>query len=294
MQNGEWIRMPERTAFSEACHMGCEGLSMHRVVGEGTSAKGLRMHRTVQSLVLKTARLFLLESLQSFSLWGQLDEKKKWKKKEPVWIRWTKWERRPGLLHQKSWHHADVQTVWTGEKGASRTFNKTRSRTQLRRWKRRFLCNWKRLTSKPTTPCGLFSIPGSSAGMENVYTCTDWWWRWRRNVSFSLSASLSLFSALTLSSHAHLWSLKLSFYTCTQPISARGSGWRKLEQDKRRTCTHVPLITIRGEDWSKCSEDGHLCFEQRSFLPPVSRVRKIEHPTWASWCHLKLLQIWKN
>ena len=38
----------------------------------------------------------------------------------------------------------------------------------------------------------------------------DWWWRWRRNVSFSLSASLSLFSALTLSSHAHLWSLKLS------------------------------------------------------------------------------------
>ena len=32
----------------------------------------------------------------------------------------------------------------------------------------------------------------------------------RRNVSFSLSASLSLFSALTLSSHAHLWSLKLS------------------------------------------------------------------------------------
>ena len=37
-----------------------------------------------------------------------------------------------------------------------------------------------------------------------------WWWRWRRNVSFSLSASLSLFSALTLSSHAHLWSLKLS------------------------------------------------------------------------------------
>ena len=28
--------------------------------------------------------------------------------------------------------------------------------------------------------------------------------------SFSLSASLSLFSALTLSSHAHLWSLKLS------------------------------------------------------------------------------------
>ena len=39
---------------------------------------------------------------------------------------------------------------------------------------------------------------------------SDWWWRWRRNVSFSLSASLSLFSALTLSSHAHLWSLKLS------------------------------------------------------------------------------------
>ena len=39
---------------------------------------------------------------------------------------------------------------------------------------------------------------------------TDWWWRWRRNVSFSLSASLSLFSALTLFSHAHLWSLKLS------------------------------------------------------------------------------------
>ena len=38
----------------------------------------------------------------------------------------------------------------------------------------------------------------------------SWWWRWRRNVSFSLSASLSLFSALTLSSHAHLWSLKLS------------------------------------------------------------------------------------
>ena len=37
-----------------------------------------------------------------------------------------------------------------------------------------------------------------------------WWWRWRRNVSFSLSASLSLFSALTLSSHPHLWSLKLS------------------------------------------------------------------------------------
>ena len=39
---------------------------------------------------------------------------------------------------------------------------------------------------------------------------SDWWWRWRRNVSFSLSASLSLFSALTLFSHAHLWSLKLS------------------------------------------------------------------------------------
>ena len=39
---------------------------------------------------------------------------------------------------------------------------------------------------------------------------SDWWWRWRRNVSFSLSASLSLFSAPTLSSHAHLWSLKLS------------------------------------------------------------------------------------
>ena len=39
---------------------------------------------------------------------------------------------------------------------------------------------------------------------------SDWWWRWRRNVSFSLSASLSLFSALTVSSHAHLWSLKLS------------------------------------------------------------------------------------
>ena len=30
------------------------------------------------------------------------------------------------------------------------------------------------------------------------------------HVSFSLSASLSLFSALTLFSHAHLWSLKLS------------------------------------------------------------------------------------
>ena len=43
---------------------------------------------------------------------------------------------------------------------------------------------------------------------------SDWWWRWRRNVSFSLSASLSLFSALTLSSHAHLWSLKLSFVFC--------------------------------------------------------------------------------
>ena len=38
----------------------------------------------------------------------------------------------------------------------------------------------------------------------------DWWWRWRRNVSFSISASLSLFSALTLYSHAHLWSIKLS------------------------------------------------------------------------------------
>ena len=37
-----------------------------------------------------------------------------------------------------------------------------------------------------------------------------WWWRWRRNVSFSISASLSLFSALTLYSHAHLWSIKLS------------------------------------------------------------------------------------
>ena len=40
---------------------------------------------------------------------------------------------------------------------------------------------------------------------------SDWWWRWRRNVSFSLSASLSLFSDLTLSSHAHLWSLKTLF-----------------------------------------------------------------------------------
>ena len=39
---------------------------------------------------------------------------------------------------------------------------------------------------------------------------TDWWWCWRRNVSFPLSAVLSLFSALTLFSHAHLWSLKLS------------------------------------------------------------------------------------
>ena len=39
----------------------------------------------------------------------------------------------------------------------------------------------------------------------------DWWWRWRRNVSFSISASLSLFSALTLYSHAHLWSIKLFF-----------------------------------------------------------------------------------
>ena len=38
----------------------------------------------------------------------------------------------------------------------------------------------------------------------------DWWWRWRWNVSFSISASLSLFSALTLYSHAHLWSIKLS------------------------------------------------------------------------------------
>ena len=35
-------------------------------------------------------------------------------------------------------------------------------------------------------------------------------WRWRRNVSFSISASLSLFSAPTLYSHAHLWSIKLS------------------------------------------------------------------------------------
>ena len=50
----------------------------------------------------------------------------------------------------------------------------------------------------------------------------DWWWRWRRNVSFSLSASLSLFSALTLSSHAHLWSLKLSSL-----FSAEQSVWTR-------------------------------------------------------------------
>ena len=31
-----------------------------------------------------------------------------------------------------------------------------------------------------------------------------------KRLFLSLSASLSLFSALTLSSHAHLWSLKLS------------------------------------------------------------------------------------
>ena len=44
------------------------------------------------------------------------------------------------------------------------------------------------------------------------------WWRWRRNVSFSISASLSLFSALTLYSHAHLWSIKLS-------LKKKKTGW---------------------------------------------------------------------
>ena len=40
---------------------------------------------------------------------------------------------------------------------------------------------------------------------------------------FSLSASLSLFSALTLSSHAHLWSLKLSLKVKNdQKLKSRG------------------------------------------------------------------------
>ena len=51
----------------------------------------------------------------------------------------------------------------------------------------------------------------SVQGIQNVdKAASHWWWRWRRNVSFSISASLSLFSALTLYSHAHLWSIKLS------------------------------------------------------------------------------------
>ena len=46
----------------------------------------------------------------------------------------------------------------------------------------------------------------------------DWWWRWRRNVSFSfsLSAFLSLFSAFTLFSRAHNWSL----YSLWKPVKA--------------------------------------------------------------------------
>ena len=55
------------------------------------------------------------------------------------------------------------------------------------------------------------AIIGPSAARPFSYRANvDWWWRWRRNVSFSISASLSLFSALTLYSHAHLWSIKLS------------------------------------------------------------------------------------
>ena len=57
----------------------------------------------------------------------------------------------------------------------------------------------------------LSSLPVFFQGQaRGISDSSDWWWRWRRNVSFSFSASLSLFSALTLYSHAHLWSIKLS------------------------------------------------------------------------------------
>ena len=60
----------------------------------------------------------------------------------------------------------------------------------------------------------------SHAFSKRAQLRSDWWWCWRRNVSFSLSAYLSLFSALTLFSHAHLWSLKLSLKYNQRCLSA--------------------------------------------------------------------------
>ena len=70
----------------------------------------------------------------------------------------------------------------------------------------------------------LLKGPGEEIRSRSVQTMSDWWWRWRRNVSFSISASLSLFSALTLYSHAHLWSIKLSMNLPTV-CSPRSETW---------------------------------------------------------------------
>ena len=95
-----------------------------------------------------------------------------------------------------------------------------------------------------------------------------WWWRWRRNVSFSLSASLSLFSALTLFSHAHLysnfitdtsnclayWNSKLdSLSTVSKPSKMK--KWKKNKKKNEMTWVH----DMWGTNWpvfDKCSNSG--------------------------------------
>ena len=69
--------------------------------------------------------------------------------------------------------------------------------------------------------------------------------RWRRNVSFSISASLSLFSALTLYSHAHLWSMKLSLGCLYRPPSSDLISFRKdLEEAINKCPTHSDIVLV--------------------------------------------------
>ena len=131
--------------------------------------------------------------------------------------------------------------------------------------------------------CFIFIRNLASLPHHHKYTpCTPPFFTARRNVSFSISASLSLFSALTLYSHAHLWSTIQG----TTNIDVAWRVWYDLCLETIRP--FVPTRTVRLHSKKKGWMKPNLrrsCTKKRRLFNAARRSRSDQ--TWTQYKQIR-------